>query len=156
MGAIENIITELIIRAAKHEAYAGVRPAVPSRRNERMTYAKRLCDAPGPLQKCGPLILQTIARFEGGLELRDILAHGRMQVVSNPGHFVIKLGDYFAHGDAIAYRVLELAGSDLELYANRMARTSRAVDWLYSRTTDLLPAIEGAYQGSTDMGGGHR
>jgi hypothetical protein len=152
MGTIETILTELAIRASKHGAYVGIRGSFPTRRPDRLRFLENVCDTEGPLTQYRSLILGIIRRFSGGLALRDILAHGRMQVLTGPGDDAsIKLEDYSAAGEFIKFRTEQHTLKSLRKRVYRTARLSRCVDSLYVRLGDLLPPIQGAYQGTTSI-----
>lgn len=150
MGTIETILTELAIRASKHEAYFGIRDRFPSRRSERLKYLEKICEAEGPLTRHRTLILAIVRRFSDGLPLRDILAHGRMRVLTGPSDDAsIKLEDYSASGVFIQFRRDHYTLKSFRVRVYRITRLSRCVGSLYSRLGDVLPSIEGEYQGTT-------
>lgn len=152
MATIETTLTELAIRASKHPQYAAVRPKFPSRRPDRIKYLRSVCERDGPLSAYRGFILGAVARFDAGLHFRDMLAHGRMQIISfSSGDATIKLEDYSADGEFIKFRVDNVQLSSLRARAHRMARLSRCVDFLYARLGDRLPLIEGEYQGTKPL-----
>ncbi len=152
MGTIETILTELAIRASKHEAYAGIRGRFPSRRPDRLKYLRLVSDLRGPLTPHRTLLIGIISRFSDNLALRDILAHGRMQILTGPGDDAsIKLEDYSAVGELIQFRRDQYTLNTLRPRVYRVARLSRCVDSLYSRLGVLLPPLEGLYQSTTPI-----
>lgn len=152
MATVETILTELAIRASKHEAYVALRGRFPSRRPDRLRYLGAVCETTGPLTPHRSLVLGVIRRFEDGLSLRDILAHGRMQVLTGPGDDAsIKLEDYSASGEFIQFRRDQYTLKTLRRRVYRATRLSRCVDSLYGRLGELLPPIEGAFQGTTPI-----
>lgn len=152
LGTIETILTELAIRASKHEAYVSVRTKFPSRRPDRLKYLEALREIEGPLTPYRGLIAGTIKRFRAGLGARDILAHGRMQVMSGPGDDAsIKLEDYSAAGAYVSFRRDQWTLKNFRIRTYRATRLSRCVVMLYARLGDRLPRIEGAYQGTTPI-----
>lgn len=152
MGTMETILSELAIRASKHVAYAGLRGRFPSRRPDRLKYLRAVCETPGPLTPHRGLVFGIMRRFEDGLALRDILAHGRMQVLTGPGDDAsIKLEDYSAAGEFIQFRRDQYTLKTLRVRVYRATRLSRCVDSLYGRLGELLPQIDGAFQGTTEI-----
>ncbi|NTS66347.1 hypothetical protein HRV97_14405 [Sphingomonas sp. HHU CXW] len=152
MGTVETILTELAIRASKHQAYAGIRARFPSRRPDRLKYLTSVCNSVGPLTPYRGLVLGIIHRFENGLVLRDIEAHGRMQVITGPGDDAsIKLEDYSAAGEFIQFRQDQYTLKTMRLRVYRATRLSRSVDMLYGRLDELLPAITGEFQDTTPL-----
>lgn len=152
MGTVETILTELAIRASKHQAYAGIRGRFPSRRPERLKYLATVCDTVGPLTPHRGLILAVMRRFEDGLALRDIMAHGRMQVLTGPGDDAsIKLEDYSAAGEFIQFRRDQYMLKTLRVRVYRTTRLSRSVDSLYFQLGDLLPPVTGEFQGTNPI-----
>ena len=84
--------------------------------------------------------------------MRDIFAHGRMQVLSGPGATAtIKLQDYSAQGEHVAFREDIYYLESLRRRVHAATRLSRAVDRLYFRLGDLLPHISVEYQGTTGI-----
>ena len=84
--------------------------------------------------------------------LRDIMAHGRMQVLTGPGDDAsIKLEDYSAAGEFIQHRQDQYTLKMLRVYVYRATRLSRSVDMLYGRLEELLPAITGKFEGTTPL-----
>ena len=150
LGTIETVLTELAIRASKHDAYVSVRAKFPSRRPDRLKYLEDVCEIDGPLTPYRGLIAGLIKRFRAGLSVRDILAHGRMQIMSGPGDDAsIKLEDYSAAGELISFRRDQWTLKNFRTRTYRATRLSRSVVTLYARLGDRLPRVEGAYQGTT-------
>lgn len=141
-GTIETRLTELAIRASKHEKYSSIRASFPSRRPDRLKFLEAVCTAEGPLKPFVGLIAAAVQRFRAGLELRDMLAHARMQVLSGPGDgATITLKGYTAAGDSIASRNGLHSLRDLRETTYRATRLSRCVDCLYGRIGQLLPEL---------------
>lgn len=152
IGTVETILTELAIRASKDPAYTTVRSNFPSRRPDRIKFLKRVTELPGPLSRYRLLILSIVRRFEEGLSMRDVFAHGRMQILSGPGeNATIKLQDYSAQGGQVAFREDVYYLDSLRRRVHASTRLSRAVDRLYFKIGDLLPHISGQYQGTTEI-----
>lgn len=152
MGTIETILTELAIRASKAEEYDLVRAKFPSRRPDRLKYLQAVCDMDGPLTPYRSIIISVVARFEAGLSLRDMLAHGRMKITSFSSELVtIDMQDYSAAGEFIKLRRDNFKLTWLRSRTYRMTRLSRCVDLLYSRLGDRLPAVAGAFAGSEPL-----
>lgn len=127
MGTIETILAEIVIRSSKVPEYSALRARFPSRRTDMTKYLRSLCTAEGPLEPWSPLLRQVLERQEAHTELRDILAHARMQILTGPGkHSSIKLEDYYPHDEhRIAFRMRNLSRKDLEGYARRITNQPR-------------------------------
>lgn len=132
LGTIETILTEAAIRISKMECYTQIRPAFPTRRPDRIRYLQAICNSAGPLHRYRPLVTAVIVRFEWALEMRDMLAHGRMQVLSGPGSSAtISFQDYYGQGGVIILREKVYILEELRAHVHSLTRTSRAVNWLY-------------------------
>ena len=148
LGAIETTLTELAIRASKHESYIQIREKFPSRRPDRLKYLRKIIEIDGPLSPYSKLIEAILARYEQQLELRDFLAHGRMQILShNGGEAMIKLEDYKADGQFVMYRTKPIILSELRHKSHKAALFSRCVGMLYGQTSDILPVLDRSQQG---------
>jgi hypothetical protein len=137
----ETRLTELAIRASKHSAYIGARKHFPSKRAPRLTYLRNIAVLPGPLFQFRLRLKILIDQFESSFELRDIMAHGRMQVLSGEGPR-LNLWDYAPEGLAISQRTQVIVAKDLDRHALRAARLSRAIDATYHKACRDLPELD--------------
>lgn len=136
----ETRLTELAIRASKHPAYVGAREKFPSGRDKRMSFLGKIVTLPGPLLPLRMRLTALLREFQATFELRDIMAHGGMQVLSGDDPR-INTWDYVAGTPAIDQRTRTWSTSSLDRLARRAARLSRATNGVYNRACRNLPEL---------------
>ena len=140
LGTVETILTELAIRASWLPSYSTARLAFPKRRGDRIGYLRKIAILPGPLLPYASILLSIIDRYEAENQRRDMLAHGRMQVLTmHGGGARIKLRGFSAMGKEIAMREDVFWIDDFRHAVHKRTRMSRAVDRLYDRLDVHLP-----------------
>ena len=138
-GYIDTRLSELAIRISKMPEYRDLRSTFPYSFGKRVHYLPEVFSKP-PLEEFGGLALQFLARLESHYELRNLAAHGKMQVMPDWG---VTFTDYPAtKGDKITQRRERFTPAMLEAAAYKVARFSRLSQlllvWL-ERSVELPP-----------------
>lgn len=144
-GYVETLLTEWVIRASRLPEYRDIRGHFPSRRKDRLIYIQDVVSRPGSLEKISNAMSVIVGKFEEVLDLRDILAHASMSVISMrgvAGGASLTFVDYFAESKSIQRRAYAMSLDDLETRATDATETSRKAYSLNSEIDGLLPAIK--------------
>ena len=139
-GYIETRLSELAIRTSVMDEYFGLREKLPFPFGKRVKYLREIFKLP-PLMKYQPYACQFLDRLEENYELRNLVAHARMQVSPDWGITFI----LYQHGDGnqiieVRKRILL---SELEKAAWQLSRLSRLAQLLLERLEQdgILPSI---------------
>lgn len=142
IGAVEMMLTSLVIAASKEAAYEALRGSFPTRRNARIAYLRKLSSTPGPLRRYQTIIEEVLQRYESATELRDICAHAHQHLYSGllaNAEWEVRFEDWHAVDEIkINHRERRLSDRELRREALRAASFSRAVGRLYFRARALL------------------
>lgn len=139
-GYIDTRLSELAIRTSVMPEYLGMREKLPFTFQRRINYLREIFDT-APLERYQPYARQFLYRLEQNYELRNLVAHARMQVLPDWGVTFV----HFVRGDGnqlleVNKRVLV---SELERAAWRLCRLSRLTQFLLERieSDQILPPI---------------
>jgi hypothetical protein len=139
-GYIETRLSELAIRTSVMDEYIGLREKLPFTFGRRVKYLREIFEIP-PLIKYQPYAGQFLDRLEQNYELRNLVAHARMQVLPDWGVTFV----HYRHGDdnqilEVRKRILV---SELEKAAWRLSRLSRLAQLLLERLErdGILPTM---------------
>ncbi len=120
--------------------YVGMREKLPFTFGKRVSYLREIF-ARAPLDKYQPYASQFLRRLEENYELRNLVAHARMQVLPDWGvtfiHFERGTGNQLLE---VKKRILV---TELERVAWRLCRLSRLAQLLLERVErdEILPPI---------------
>jgi len=138
---VESSLIEVAIRASRYPAYQGHRDSFPTKLKTRVTYLREIIELPGPLRPHAKLGRAVLDRYQATEDLRNMMAHARMQVLPGWGatfHFF-----QAASGSQIRYRTRRFTEIELQFLGNKAARFSRAVRRLVAtiNARTLLPPL---------------
>ncbi len=141
LAYIEGSLGDIAIRCSRVEIYSEIRSEFPHTLTKKTKFLRKVFQF-GPLQPYRSWADQFLNRVEAYSELRNLVAHARMQVMPD-------CGVTFQHYPRNTPReaILErkrLTMEELELVAWKAARLSRLFQRLYNHleTQQILPPLE--------------
>lgn len=138
---IEQVITEITIRATYLDAYRGLRSKPPFSMSARLAHLRAILNMDGPLAKYRRYGLAMIVRYEGAREIRNQMAHSDTYLISVSGREFREI--VIADGTITSKRRAYWPG-ELERVAESAARFShRCQAMLYGlNAQNLLPTFD--------------
>ncbi|WP_332655688.1 hypothetical protein [Brevundimonas sp.] len=138
---IEQVITEITIRATYLDAYRGLRSQPPFSMSARLTHLRKILNMDGPLARYRRYGLAMIVRYERAREVRNQMAHSDMFPISLSGREFREI--VIADGTITSKRAPYWPG-ELERVAESAARFSqRCQAVLYGlNARKLLPTFD--------------
>ena len=131
---VETTLNELSIRLSYMPEYQAIRRSYPHKRKSLANFLRTVFDALGPLQPFNPMANCVLERFEETADLRNLMAHGGMKVLSVATFQMYKSKS----SDEITMLKRMFTEREMLALARRASRFSRAVQHLYHRLDQIV------------------
>lgn len=139
-GYIDTRLSELAVRTSVMPEYLDMREKLPFTFQRRIKYLRDIFETI-PLDKYQPYARQFFDRLERNYELRNLVAHARMQVLPDWGVIFVHIER--GVGNQLIQKTRRVPLDELERMAWRLCRLSRLAQLLLERVEQegILPSI---------------
>ena len=137
---VEATLIEVAIRLSYLPEYHVIRESYPYRRKSRVNFLRAAFDVPGPLLPYAKIANCILNKFEETADLRSLMAHGGMTILST-----VKLRVYKSKSsDEVTMMNRVLTETEMLNLARSVTRFSRAVRHLYHKLDQIaqLPPLD--------------
>lgn len=141
---IETTINEIAIRVSITHPYQGLRNTYPFKLKSRTNFLRHALEIDGPITPFSGIANKILDRFESQASLRNLMAHGSMQVLPGWGATLKMFSPQ--NGNEIRYQYERFTEERMRRLAMRAARLSRFAIRLKAQLdqANLLEPLTGA------------